>query len=554
MRRLILASALLAACIAGPAAAYTLKTVTSKSCHERITVEALGPLLAIIGDIPDIEVPDDDTLRRLLKSVQFPGTADLDLGTRFFLLSVITGVRSPDTEGHSTLNLSVLRRVHADPDPRGQYAHALRAIEDDGVAGDLSAIEGTRDAIREELMSAGAAFQARTVTEKPFYVDHYGTLDIPVALTAWHLGRAIHALQDAHAHMVWDGDVEYVVHVLNYVEAVEGTLREGRDGLAHSGALDDCNNAKMTAVVDRARGRTTALTEAMGRFLLEGDGSLFDRGIAPCDDMATDRNKCGWLRYNPPCEAALRADDANAIQATCCDGKNDFCGSPFAEVARQEPAGPYLGCAAAPFDGGGGAPLAWATVLLLLAVSRGRRRGVAAVVLAMGLCVPTARADDAPRAFITVEGHGSALDDTANAALLAPTFGAGVRGGWRWGRWRAGLHVERNWWVPVEFGVSVDPGVLNVAAFGEVLWFDGFVRSSFGVGAAILMYDTDLDGAGTTGPFIELRPAGLRWAVGGGVHLVFDPLSVAVVHPVLRDPPLRKIERRTLFGVEATFL
>ncbi len=401
-------------------------------------------------------------------------------------------------------------------------------------------------------MAAAAAFQTRMIVDKPFFVDHYGQVEVPVALTAWHLGRALHAMQDAHAHMLWNADVSHVVHVLNYVEAVDGTLKASRDGIAHSGALDDCDRDAVQPMVDRARGRSRALTQAMAAFLVQGDLAPFERGIAACDDMATDPNLCGWLIYNPACEAAIRAGDEGAMAASCCDASNDYCDSPYLSTAKEEPAGPYLGCVARPGGGGAAGGLALLLGLGLLA----RRRRAAGLGALAALCVVTspAEADDGPRAFVTVEGHGSALDDTADGALLVPTVGAGVRAGWRWGRWRAGLHIERNWWVPVEFGVSVDDGALNVAAVGEALWFDGFVRSSVALGASVLMYDTVLDDAGTTGPFFEVRPAGLRWAVGGGVHLVFDPLSVAVIYPVVSDPPLRKIERRTLFGVETTFL
>lgn len=535
------------------AEAYNLDTVTSESCHERITTEALEPLLGIIDQAPDLTLPDDSLVRRLLGSVTLPGTEGLDDQQKYFLLSIIVGVRSPDTEGHSTLNLGALRRVHADPDPRGQYAHALRGIEDDGVAGDLSAIKGTRALIREQLMAAAAAFQTREIAAKPFYVDHYGQVEVPVSLTAWYLGRALHALQDAHAHMLWNADVTHVVHVLNYVEAVDGALRASRDGLAHSGALDDCDRASVQPMVERARGRSRALAQAMAAALLRDDLTPFERGVTECDDMATEPDLCGWLVYNPPCAAAIEAGDDAAMAEVCCDASNAYCDSPYLSTAKQKPAGPYLGCVARPGAGSGAGALALLVGLLGLAR---RRAGPALALLATLLIAAPADAQEAeaPRAFVTVEGHGSALDDNANGALLVPTLGAGVRAGWRWGRWRAGLHVERNWWVPVEFGVSVDPGALNVAAVGEALFFDGFVRSSVALGASILLYDTVLDDAGTTGPFLELRPAGLRWAVGGGVHLVFDPLSVAVVYPVVRDPPLRKIERRTLFGVETTFL
>lgn len=61
---------------------------------------------------------------------------------------------APDTEGHSVLNLENARELHTDPNPEGQYAHALRALDDDWDTADQSAVEGTRSAIRRELSEA----------------------------------------------------------------------------------------------------------------------------------------------------------------------------------------------------------------------------------------------------------------------------------------------------------------------------------------------------------------------------------------------------------------
>jgi hypothetical protein len=181
-----------------------------------------------------------------------------------------------------------------------------------------------------------------------------------------------------------------------------------------------------------------------------------------------------------------------------------------------------------------------------------RRPWAALAGLSAALCAPSAWAEP-PRAFVHLEAHGSALDDTSNAALLAPTFGVGLRLGARFDRWRVALHLENDWWVPIEFGGSVDEGAFSVALAGEVLFFDDFLRSSVAVGVSILRYDTLFDEAGSFGPYVDIRPGGLRWSVGAGMHIVFDPLHMAVVYPVTREPELRKLERRTTLGLEATF-
>lgn len=54
-----------------------------------------------------------------------------------------------------------------------------------------------------------------------------------------------------------------------------------------------------------------------------------------------------------------------------------------------------------------------------------------------------------------------------------------------------------------------------------------------------------------------MRPIGLRFSPTDSIHIVFDPLSVAVTAPAIEPdddyPTLRKVQRRTSVGVEATF-
>jgi hypothetical protein len=48
--------------------------------------------------------------------------------------------------------------------------------------------------------------------------------------------RALHAGEDSFTHTLRTPDMHGIVHVMNYAEAVGGTLEEERDGLAHSSA------------------------------------------------------------------------------------------------------------------------------------------------------------------------------------------------------------------------------------------------------------------------------------------------------------------------------
>ena len=551
-------------CLALPAWAYNLDTIASESCHEKLTVEALLNVLQIFNSRA-IPVPKDDVLQRMLKSSKVL-EGDLSESDQFIVFSIVVGVRSPDTDGHSTLNLSALRRLHADPAPAGQYAHALRGPDDDYIAGDIAAVDGTIGIIEAELneVLVDDPTAASAVGNQSIFIDHYGQVEVPVFLPAYHLGRAIHAMQDAHAHMVWNEELSHVVHVLNYIDPVNGDHKIERDGMAHSGALDDCERDDTQPMVRSATQRSTALTAAMLIAAMTGDATRLQTGLSPCpDDLSTlpplpDNApqdapitlSCGWIAYNPTCRDAFEANDQAAMDMHCCTQANDYCGSKYAILAMEEPAAPYLGCEASP--GSGETP--WAVGLSLLLLVGLRRRGSAVgAALMLLVLVPDAYAE-APRAFASVEGHGSLLNDTPNAALLDVTFGYSVRGGYRWGRWRATLHVEQNAWLSTEYGTSLNAGAFNLGVGAEALLFDDRVRVGFVVGPSVLLYDTPLDKSGTTGVFSDLRPMGFRYAITDHIVVTFDPITFSVVAPVTSDPPLRKLERRTYVGAEFGFL
>ena len=61
---------------------------------------------------------------------------------------------------------------------------------------------------------------------------------------------------------------------------------------------------------------------------------------------------------------------------------------------------------------------------------------------------------------------------------------------------------------------------------------------------------TTFDSKGSVGVFADLRPAGLRWRLGRKLAAAFDPLSLAIVAPVLGSPGIVQLEYRTLLGFE----
>ncbi len=316
------------------AGAFTVASGFTEGCHERITLRAfLDFVVALPLDgvaLPAETGDDDETWREVAR---FFGSEFADLAPiladesdvtdedRFLLMSLLVGVRSPDTEGHSVLNLEALRRLHSDPDPEGQYAHALRGPADDGPEGAVAAVEGTRARISELLSEALAASLrkgAAQLTLGTFYLDFYGRIEIPVNAAFYSLGRAAHAVQDSFSHSVRDEATGYreLVAVLNYIDAIGTNFEEERDGLAHSDSMDDCTAAPGEAggTVDAAVAATIDLYATL---------RALRSGLEP---HALDAFLGRWFVFREGC--------------TLSDG---FCGNTrWVEVLREHQTQPYL--------------------------------------------------------------------------------------------------------------------------------------------------------------------------------------------------------------------
>ena len=105
-------------------------------------------------------------------------------------------------------------------------------------------------------------------------------------------------------------------------------------------------------------------------------------------------------------------------------------------------------------------------------------------------------------------------------------------------------------WIVSELDLRAATGVLNVAVGAEVLYANERVSASVAVGISILLSDQVLDSRGTTGVYVALRPAGLRYAVRRHAVVQVDLLSLVVEAPVLRYPVLVEIQYRASITVE----
>jgi hypothetical protein len=294
--------ALLIVALSLPAHAFQIGTAFTTPCHERLTVSAFKQTLSTW---PVEDMPQAAGRAEVGFSADFGKkfAPDLDPRYHYALFSLIVGVRSPDCEGHSLFELEHTRLIHVPADD--QYGHALRNSTDDGEAGNQAAMNGTR-AVILDLTAKGRTTDFITVKH---FADNYGLLDVKVWAPAYFLGRAAHATQDAFSHTLRDNDFHTVRHVMNYADALIKEYEEDRDGLRHSGSMDQCDDA-INAPIRAAAAQATA--ELM---------------LARGSEAEVTAMMDSWLGIN-----------------TGCDMANKYCDNPWLTFAASDQTHSYLGC------------------------------------------------------------------------------------------------------------------------------------------------------------------------------------------------------------------
>ncbi len=112
------------------------------------------------------------------------------------------------------------------------------------------------------------------------------------------------------------------------------------------------------------------------------------------------------------------------------------------------------------------------------------------------------------------------------------------------------LRAEHSIWFNLNTEEAAKRGTLDIALGGEWFHFERRGRTSLYVGISRLLFDTPLDLAGATGPFLDWRPLGVRLPLGGPFHLLLDPLHVVFIAPVLGALPLIVVQYRATVGIE----
>jgi hypothetical protein len=542
--------------IAAPAtaSAFQIETSSTSACHESITLEALEAAGWPDGREPP---PLDDTGQRIADDLPFDLPGDRkDLWS----IALVIGVRHNDVGSNDPFDLPALSQLHGDP--ARQPEHCLRQGPHDGASGDQQAIDACAAFVIEQIEQALAGSDGEVDMDATVEIETHllfrGKVELDLPAYPFHVGRALHALQDSYTHQFRNPADERVRSVLNWVEGnLEGDSDEMRDGHPHLTTMDECGSNLGDArrrdwAVQASADLLAALASDKG-----GRGGRIDRARAVF---------AAHTEIEPGCSAA-----------------NDYCDTRESTVAT--------GCSTAGSAqlGGPGWLLAALALLALgrAAVQRasGRRR-VAALVVAVALLTPVAAgaqeegSDDQSEAEQAREAEETG-DEQADESLareervlerlpdpVSETWGASFnvaaafdRGagaaslGLRWNPWRDlgfGLDAEYNPWVSVS-GFEVAPGAASL--YVPVIWrlkrFGTWeLRATAYAGATTILFDLVGVDKGAVGLFAGINPLGLALPLGGHTKLVVKPGDIVVSAPQLRGIPFYYHQYRLTVGIE----
>jgi uncharacterized protein (TIGR03382 family) len=546
--------------------------LNTTGCHEPITAAALRTVRTTFDTAPMLTPTRDEAA--MIADVVFAPPSDFvgDLAGMTLLL----GVRDNDLKGIDPLSSLDLIQVHGNPTTQDE--HCIRASADDGAAGNESAIAACRAFILETATEALDGLDASGTVDPtirtPFtlFVATRGQIKPSLPLFYVRIGAAMHALEDGFPHTYRTADGMKVTVVLNWIDIVNGTYDESRDGPQHRAELDRCWEADPTIRRDydlATQAATELLTVALDPTLGR------DEKIAQFDAVTAK-----YLSFEPGCTF-----------------DNHWCSPPEATVTNS-----VTGCNAS----GQGALLGSALALLGVVVVRRRRRGhgitiAVACVVAAALATP-ARADDPPPAEPSAPPAPPPADDKPAVPIPAaePTPAAGKEPGRDiktptvkevakireakklgnpWGftgsfggavdrpalvtslggryrlteRWLVGLDAGWNPWITTS-PMKITSGVATVS--GTVIRrfpmkFDRVnLRTSLHLGVSTLLFDVYGAPKYSTGPYVALSPLGIDYDLGGAVRIVFDPMEMALPVPLVGQLPLYYEQFRFMIGLQ----
>jgi hypothetical protein len=581
------------------ARAYTVKNIFSRGCHEEITTTALRTVRSELATAGPLAATADE--QALIADLQFIPAGDmLDLGGATLLMAV----RDNDLKGRSSDDVTQLAAVHGNPD--AQQEHCLRAQDQDEPSGSALAVAACRAFIRGTIVEALSGLDAAgnpdpTVrTSLGVYLSLRGHVDAPLPTYYVKMGQAIHAIEDSFTHTFRTPDEMQITVVLNWIDKVNGTLVESRDGPPHASELDRCDDPDAL----RTTRRMLAIEAASGVLR-----ATLDPQKTPDQKMAAvDTVLDSYLNYSPGCTWA-----------------NGWCDAP---ERRYGDAG-VCGCHVGKTPGGTGATLSGCLAAVFALVRRSRRRklvAVAAATLAVGrghvfapgiaqaqsttgpLGTPapgtypaaaatatTTLAAGSPGTPPTIETTSQA-DGLTTTSVTTPTvpnrhappaptlipvkepgpydpsataWGASLTGSGAIDNpalagalgvrlhlskhWSFGLDGEWNPWFALN-GTTAHAGTIDV--FGSAmlrfpLAYENFnLRTTVSLGASYLLSNLYGAPSGSLGPYAGVSFLGVEWKVSRTFFLVISPLNIALPVPQTRGVPLSYPQYRFSLGLE----
>src|SRR5512133_243535 len=213
--------------------AYTVSTILTEGCHERLTTDALravrsDPLLAA-----PIAVTRDE--QALIDDLEFTPPSDMkDLGG----VTLLVGARDNDVKGRASDDLTQMAWVHGNPN--NQDEHCLRSEAQDEPGGSAAAVAACRAFIRGRILEALDGLDAGGVpdpskrTSLPLHLALRGGVDASLPTYYVRMGQAIHAVEDSFTHTYRTADQLQITVALNWIDESNGTYKQSRDGPAHA--------------------------------------------------------------------------------------------------------------------------------------------------------------------------------------------------------------------------------------------------------------------------------------------------------------------------------
>lgn len=266
--------------------AYQIGGRFGNSCHEEIATPAFMEMLELLAKNEDmIELPTDRVSLKLTEQIQnrFHAESGIELSDKqaFILMSMMVGVRAPDSDGHASTNLAHTRAEHSNPDDDAQYIHFCRSLNDDYLEGNTRAVTESAALFKEHIKKArhyrsidGMTFNMM----QELYIDYYGLVDLNVNAVAYYAGVAAHSLADSFSHTIRSeaDDFKKIIMVMNYVEAIYPDYDAERDGMRHSDGFDDCTDSRNDPVVNAAKQACQEYATVLSNYFSTGDESYLD--------------------------------------------------------------------------------------------------------------------------------------------------------------------------------------------------------------------------------------------------------------------------------------